>query len=58
MAEIGASSYRRFQQTQETALDQILITYSDALVRFAYSMVHSAAAAEDITAEWVLIRLL
>ena len=58
MAEIGASSYRRFQQTEETVLDQILITYSDALVRFAYSMVHSAAAAEDIAAESIAILLL
>lgn len=57
MAEIGASSYRRFQQTEETALDQILVTYSDALVRYAYSMVHSAAAAEDIAAESIAILL-
>jgi RNA polymerase sigma-70 factor (ECF subfamily) len=57
MAEIGASSYRRFQQPQEAALDQILITYSDALVRFAYSMVHSSAAAEDIAAESIAIFL-
>ena len=58
MAEIGASSYRRFQQNEETALDQILVTYSDALVRFAYSMVHNAAAAEDIAAESMAIFLL
>ncbi len=58
MAEIGASSYRRFQQDQETALDHILITYSDALVRYAYSMVHSSAAAEDIAAESIAILLM
>lgn len=58
MAEIGASSYRRFQQTDATALDQILVTYSDALVRFAYSMVHNAAAAEDIAAESIAIFLM
>lgn len=57
MAEIGASSYRRFQQSQETALDQILISWSDSLVRFAYSMVHSSAAAEDIAAESIAILL-
>ena len=57
MAEIGASSYRRFPQDKETALDQILILYSDALVRFAYSMVHNSAAAEDIAAESMAILL-
>lgn len=57
MAEIGASSYRRFQQTEDTALDQILVTWSDALVRYAYSMVHSSAAAEDIAAESIAILL-
>lgn len=57
MAEIGASSYRRFQQTNETVLDQILVTWSDALVRYAYSMVHSSGAAEDIAAESIAILL-
>ncbi len=56
MADNGASSYRRFQQT-EAALDQILITWSDALVRYAYSMVHSAAVAEDLAAESIAILL-
>ena len=50
MAEIGVSSYRRFPKGDQTALDQLLISYSDALVRFAYSLVHNAAAAEDIAA--------
>lgn len=58
MAEIGASSYRRFQQGEETALDQILVTYSDALVRFAYSLVHNSYAAEDIAAESIAILLM
>ena len=57
MAEIGASSYRRFQQDKEAILDQLLITYSDALVRYAYSMVHQSAAAEDIAAESIAIML-
>lgn len=57
MAEIGASSYRRFQQNEESALDQILVAYSDALVRFAYSLVHDASAAEDIAAESIAILL-
>lgn len=58
MAEIGVSSYRRFPQEDQTALDQILIAYSDALVRFAYSLVHNAAAAEDIAAESIAILLM
>ena len=57
MAEIGASSYRRFPQGDQTALDQILIAYSDSLVRFAYSLVHNATAAEDIAAESIAILL-
>ena len=57
MAEIGASSYRRFQQDKEAILDQILIHYSDALVRFCYSLVHHAAAAEDLAAESIAIVL-
>ena len=58
MAEIGASSYRRFQQGEETALDRILVAYSDSLVRFAYSLVHDSAAAEDIAAESIAILLI
>ena len=57
MAEIGASSYRRFLRGEETALDQILVAYSDSLVRFAYSLVHDSAAAEDIAAESIAILL-
>ena len=57
MAEIGASSYRRFPQESETVLDQILVAYSDALVRFAYSLVHDASSAEDIAAESIAILL-
>ena len=58
MAEIGASSYRRFPQGDQTALDQILIAYSDSLVRFAYSLVHNASAAEDIAAESIAVLLM
>lgn len=57
MAEIGASSYRRFLSWDSALLDQILISYSDALVRFAYSLVQNAAAAEDIAAESIAILL-
>lgn len=58
MAEIGASSYRRFLSLDADALDQILITYSDALVRFAYSLVQNAAVAEDIAAESIAVLLM
>ena len=57
MAETGASSYRRFLRLDENALDQILVTYSDALVRFAYSFVQNAAVAEDIAAESIAVLL-
>ena len=57
MAEIGASSYRRFLRLDANSLDQILIAYSDALVRFAYSIVQDAATAEDIAAESMAILL-
>ena len=57
MAEFGASSYRRVQQDQETILDRVLTTYADALVRFAYSLVHHAEVAEDIAAESIAIML-
>lgn len=57
MAEIGVSSYRRLSKGDQTALDQILIAYSDALVRFAYSLVHNSHAAEDIAAESIAILL-
>ena len=57
MAEFGASSYRRFLRLDETSLDQVLITYSDALVRFAYSYIHNASIAEDIAAESIAVLL-
>lgn len=57
MAEIGASSYRRFLSWDSTVLDQILVSYSDALVRYAYSLVQNAAVAEDVAAESIAILL-
>lgn len=57
MAEIGASSYRRFLSLNTNAIDQVLVTYSDALVRFAYSITHDSAVAEDIAAESIAILL-
>ncbi len=51
MNEIGESSYRRFLQGESRALNELICTYSDALVRFAYGYVKDAAAAEDVMEE-------
>ena len=48
MGEFGESSYRRFPQGDRSALEELIRTYSDSLVRFAYSYVKSSAAAEDV----------
>ncbi len=50
MAEIGASSYRRFLLGEDRALEEIVAEYSDALVRFAGSLV-GLSAGEDVAAE-------
>lgn len=55
MAEIGASSYRRFLRGDQTALAEFISQYSDALVRFAYSFVRNSSAAEDVAAEAIAI---
>lgn len=51
MNEFGESSYRRFLRGDENALVDLIRTYSDALVRFAYSYVKDSAAAEDVAGE-------
>lgn len=51
MREIGESSYRRFLQEDPAALEELIRTYSDALVRYAYCYVKDSAAAEDIMEE-------
>ena len=48
MPEFGESSYRRFLQGDKIALEEMIRTYSDSLVRFAYCYVKDASAAEDI----------
>ncbi len=55
MAEIGVSSYRRFLQGDKLALEEFIRTYSDALVRFAYSFVRNSAVAEDVAAESIAV---
>lgn len=51
MAEFGESCYHRFLQGDKTALEELIRTYSDALVRFAYSYVRNAAVAEDVMSD-------
>ena len=46
--KIGVSSYHRFLKGDATATEELMRTYSDALVRFAYCYVKSSAVAEDI----------
>jgi RNA polymerase sigma-70 factor (ECF subfamily) len=48
MPRIGASSYRRYLANNPETLELLVHAYSDALVRYAYSYVGNAAAAEDI----------
>ncbi len=56
MAEIGASSYRRFLLGEEAALQAFVAEYSDALVRYAAGFVGSAAA-EDVASEAMALLL-
>lgn len=51
MPEIGESSYRRFLRGDQDALEELIRTYSDPLVRYCYCYLKSAAAAEDVMAE-------
>lgn len=53
MAENGVSSYRCFLSGEKICLEEFIHTYSDALVRFAYSLVRSSGDAEDIAAECI-----
>lgn len=55
MREFGESSYRRFLQGDREALEELIRTYSDALVRFAYSYVKDSAAAEDLAGDTVAL---
>lgn len=55
MAQIGESSCRRFAQADPDAVAQVVRTYSDSLVRFAYSYVKDAAAAEDVAGDTVAL---
>ena len=44
----GIGSYRRYLQGDESALEELVSAYGDALVRFAYCFVRDSYLAEDI----------
>lgn len=48
MAGTGTDSYLRFLKGEEAALEELICTYSDALIRFAFCYVGSSAVAEDV----------
>ena len=48
MTPFGESSYRRYIKGEPEALEELIRTYSDPLIRFAYSYVGSSAVAEDL----------
>ena len=51
MKEHGESSYRRFLQGDKDALEELVSTYSDELVRFAFGYVKSEDTAEDVVSD-------
>ena len=51
MAEFVDRSCQRFLPGVNLTLDDIVRTYSDALVRFAFSYVRNSAVAEDVAAD-------
>lgn len=48
MSDNGASSYHRFLQGDVGGLEELVRSYSDRLVRFAYGYVKDPDAAEDV----------
>lgn len=44
----GESSYRRFLDGDKARIEELVVKYSDELVRYAYCYVKNSAAAEDI----------
>lgn len=58
MPDYGESSYRRFLRGDKAALGDLIGTYSDGLVRFAYTYVKNAAVAEDLAAESFAVLLM
>lgn len=54
MSDKGYASYQRFLSGDEEGLHELVRTYSDALIRFAYCYVQDAAAAEDIMEDTIV----
>lgn len=48
MSDKGFEQYSRYLSGDENALEELVRSYSDALIRFAYCYVQDAAAAEEI----------
>lgn len=48
MAEFGESSYRRFLRGDKAALEELVEAFSDALVRYSYSLVKDSVIAEEV----------
>ena len=44
----GVGSYRRFLEGDNTAAEELITTYSDAMIKFAYCYVKNSLVAEDI----------
>lgn len=51
MSEYGESSYRRFLRGDKEALEELVSTYSDELVRFACTYVKSESFSEDVVSD-------
>jgi RNA polymerase sigma-70 factor (ECF subfamily) len=58
MKNRGNADYHRYLANNAQTLELLVHSYSDALVRFAYSLVHNSHAAEDIAAESIAILLM
>lgn len=54
MSDKGLSQYQRYLSGDEDALQELIRTYSDPLVRFAYCYVQDADAAEDIMEDTIV----
>ena len=51
MPYTGLYDYQRYLQGDKSALDALVRTYSDALIRYAYCYLRDSAAAEDVMEE-------
>ncbi len=54
MSDKGLSQYRRYLSGDESGLEELVRTYSDSLIRFAYCYVQDADAAEDIMEDTIV----